>query len=341
MTTTENPEVQDKQQLPVVTNIGFAINEIAEANNQIRAKTVAIDDLKAKEEELKQSINTLEQNKVNLEKENLQKMNEGKDIGARKSELMQAASENMKSETEALENLRTEVLAEKEALEKEKEEVEAGRAEAERIRLDNEKVSSELESKVLEAKRLSSTREWQLIDLKNERQAIETEAKRTEILKNETTQIAEENKTILAKIEESRKQAEETFESIRKEREENERVKYIAQSELSSSEFLKNESYRMLMIFRQALHTFLSVNGHQVRIPDLTEKDLKFVAKDIIGQIPDFDFFAEFPEHFADKEVATNLEDEVLENDKTEQETDTDKKVTSAKGAKKTETVTE
>jgi hypothetical protein len=62
------------------------------------------------------------------------------------------------------------------------------------------------------------------------------------------------------------------------------------------------------MIFRQALHTFLSVNGHTVRIPDLTEADLKFVAKDIISQIPDFDFFAEFPEHFADKIVPETTE---------------------------------
>lgn len=83
MTTTESPEVPSTQK-PVVTNIGFAINEIAEANNQIRAKEVVINDLTAKEDELKKSIETLELNKINLEKENLQKMNEGKDIGARK-----------------------------------------------------------------------------------------------------------------------------------------------------------------------------------------------------------------------------------------------------------------
>lgn len=76
MTTTESPEVPSIQQQPVVTNIGFAINEIAEANNQIRAKEVVINDLSAKEDELKKSIETLELNKVNLEKENIQKMNE-------------------------------------------------------------------------------------------------------------------------------------------------------------------------------------------------------------------------------------------------------------------------
>lgn len=68
------------------------------------------------------------------------------------------------------------------------------------------------------------------------------------------------------------------------------------------------------MIFRQALHTFISVNGSTVRIPDLTEDDLKFVAKDIINQIQDFDFFAEFPEHFADK-IISEKEGEVDYNE--------------------------
>lgn len=300
MSNTDNTEVPASQ-VPVVTNIGFAINEIAEANNQIRAKAVVIEDLEKKEATLKTAIETLELNKVNLEKENLQKMNEGKDIGVRKEELMQAASENMANETEALEKLRAEVALEKENLEKEKAEVEAGKAEAERVRLDNEKANADLESKILEAKRLSGNREGQLIDLQNERQAIETEAKRTEILKKETTEITEENRVILEKIEKARAEAEVTFEAIRKEREENERIKNIAQAEVGSADFIKNEAYRLLMIFRQALHTFLSVNGHTVRIPDLTESDLKFVAKDLINQIPNFDFFAEFPEHFADK----------------------------------------
>lgn len=59
------------------------------------------------------------------------------------------------------------------------------------------------------------------------------------------------------------------------------------------------------MIFRQALQTYISVNGTTVKIPDLTLEDLKFVAKDIIYQIPDFDFLVEFPEAFAG-EIAKN-----------------------------------
>lgn len=256
---------------------------------------------------------------------------------------MQAASENMATETAALEKLRAEVTAEKEELEKEKAEVEAGKSEAERIRLDNEKANADLESKVLEAKRLSGNREGQLIDLQNERQAIETEAKRTEILKKETTAVAEENKAILEKIEEARAQAEVTFEAIRKEREENERIKTIAQAEVGSADFIKNEAHRLVMIFRQALGTFLSVNGHTVRIPDLKEEDLKFIAKDIISQIPDFDFFAEFPEHFADKVTPEITPEETTPVTPEEQEAEivNDPKDGKGKGGKKVETVTE
>lgn len=304
-TDSTTPEVQDT--VPVVKapvqDMGFAINQIAEANNQIREKETTIGTLSAKEADLQKSVAALEANKRNLEEENNKKYNEGKDIGVRKEELMQVAQENIQKETEALEALRVEISTERETLEKEKAEVEAGRAEADRIRIDNEKVSAELESKILEAKRLSSGRDGTLEAIKTERAEVDTERKKTQILKDETTQIMEENKTILEKIEESRAGAEETFEAIRQERAENERIKAIAQAEVGSADFIKNEAHRLVMVFRQALHTFISVNGSTVRIPDLTPEDLKFVAKDIISQIPDFDFFAEFPEHFADKVV--------------------------------------
>lgn len=227
---------------------------------------------------------------------------------------MQVAQENIQNETKTLEALREEIATEKAGLAKERAEVEAGRAEADRIRIDNEKVSAELESKILEAKRLSSGREGTLESIRVEKAEVDTERKKTEILKEETTKIMEENKVILEKIEESRSGAEETFEAIRQERAENERIKAIAQAEVGSADFIKNEAHRLVMVFRQALQTFISVNGSTVRIPDLTPEDMKFVAKDIISQIPDFDFFAEFPEHFADK-VISKKEGEVDYNE--------------------------
>lgn len=294
-----------------VQDMGFAINQIAEANNQIRAKEASLGELTAKESELQKSISALEENKKNLEAENNKKFNEGKEIGTRKEELLNVASENVKAEVEKLEALRIEIAAEQEALAKEHEAVEAGRNEAERMRLENEKVSAELESKILEAKRLSSGREDKLEAIRLERAEVDTELKKTQLLKDETTAEAERNREILEKIEEAQKGANETFDSVRAERAENERIKAIAQAEVGSADFIKNEAHRLVMIFRQALQTYISVNGTTVKIPDLTLEDLKFVAKDIISQIPDFDFFAEFPEAFADKDTSSTAPTEV------------------------------
>lgn len=74
-TTPEVPTVQAP-----VQDMGFAINQIAEANNQIRAKEASIEGLASKESELQKSIAALEENKKNLEAENNKKFNEGKDI---------------------------------------------------------------------------------------------------------------------------------------------------------------------------------------------------------------------------------------------------------------------
>lgn len=311
MSTTDNTSPEVPVVPPAVQDMGFAINQIAEANNQIRAKESTLESLAAKESDLQKSVAALEANKKNLEEENNKKFMEGKDIGARKEELMQVASENIKAETEKLEALRVEIAAEQEALAKERAEVEAGRAEAERIRLDNERVSAELESKIAEAKRLSSGREDKLEAIRLERAEVDTELKKTQLLKDETTAEAERNKEILEKIEQAQKDASETFDTVRAERAEIERIKAIAQAEVGSADFIKNEAHRLVMIFRQALQTYISVNGTTVKISDLTQEDLKFVAKDLISQIPDFDFFAEFPEAFADKDTSGTAQTEV------------------------------
>lgn len=224
---------------------------------------------------------------------------------------MGVQKENMAIETAKLEKLREEVAEEVAQLAKEKAEVEAGRGEADRIRLENEKVSAELESKIVEAKRLSGGREASLEAIKLEKAAVDTELKKTQLLKDETTAEAERNREILEKIEEAQKSAAETFDTVRAEREENERIKAIAQAEVGSADFIKNEAHRLVMIFRQALQTYISVNGSTIKIPELTIEDLKFVAKDLISQIPDFDFFAEFPEAFADKDTSGTAPTEV------------------------------
>lgn len=69
--TTEVPEVKAP-----VQDMGFAINQIAEANNQIREKETTLTTLAAKEADLQKSVAALEVNKRNLEEENNKKYNE-------------------------------------------------------------------------------------------------------------------------------------------------------------------------------------------------------------------------------------------------------------------------
>jgi hypothetical protein len=299
MSTTDNSSTD---QAPVVTDMGFAINKIAEANNQIRAKEASIGDLATKESELKAEIEALEKNKKNLEKENFDKYESIKAAEARKAEQTEAATENLASEHESLETERASMIVEREALQKEKDEVEAIRSEAERLRVANEQTSGELESKILESKRFTESRDDQLAAIEAERVALETEKKKTAQMKEETEKLVLENQTILERIKEAQDNSQVTFDLISKERTENERIKTIAQNEIASADFIKNEAYRMTMIFRQALHTYLSVNGTEVRIPELTEAHMVFVAKELIAQCPSFDMKTEFPEYFP-KEV--------------------------------------
>lgn len=299
MTTTDN---STPEQAPVVTNMGFAINEIAEANNQIRAKAANIEELAAKEAELKTSIESLEKNKANLEKENFEKFQQIQEAEARKKEQSEAASENIASEHENIEKERAEITAERAALQKEREEVEALRNEAERLRVENEQTSGELASKELESKRFTDSRDEQLAAIEAERVALETEKKKTEQMKEETEKMVLENQTILERIKEAQDNSQVTFDLISKERAENERIKTIAQQEVASADFIKNEAYRMTMIFRQALHTYLSVNGTEVRIPELTEAHMVFVAKELIAQCPSFDPKVELPKFFPEED---------------------------------------
>lgn len=304
------PDTTTPEQAPVVTDMGFAINKIAEANNQIRAKEASIGELASKESELKIAIEALEKNKVNLEKENFEKYEQINAAEARKKEQTEAASENIASEHEDLETERASIIVEREALQKEKEEVEAMRSEAERLRVENEQISGELASKELESKRFTDSRDDQLAAIEAERVALETEKTKTAQMKEETEKLVLENQEILARIKEAQDTAQVTFDLISKERAENERIKTIAQQEVSSADFIKNEAYRMTMIFRQALHTYLSVNGTEVRIPDLKEEHMIFVAKELIAQCPSFDIKTVFPEYFP-KEIQDSTDDTI------------------------------
>lgn len=266
------------------TDFSKAIRQIADANNIIKEKDTIIQDLQLKEEELKNEIQALEVNKKNLTEENSRIFQENNSGATRKKEQNEEATKNIEEEMKKLKEAREALEVERAELQKEKDEVEAGRAEAERIRLANEQESAELESKILESKRLSGSREDELEAIKAEREALETERRKQEIARDEVEKISLENQETLKRITEAQENANKLFNEIAVERQENERIKAITQNEIGSADFIKNEAFRMVQIFRQALHTFVQLNGTQVRIPEIAVDDLRFLVNDLIRQ---------------------------------------------------------
>lgn len=63
-----------------------------------------------------------------------------------------------------------------------------------------------------------------------------------------------------------------------------EAIKTTAQQEQEAANFIKNEAYKVTMIMRQALHTFVQVNGTEVRIAEITDAHRLIIIKDLLAQ---------------------------------------------------------
>lgn len=294
-----------------VTDLGTAINQIAEANTQIRCKEANISELYTTVEKLKTEIETLETNKKNLEAENNKIFGENSNGRKRLEEREKDSMDHMTGEREKFESEKQEIQKERETIQTEREALEATKNEIERLKLDIENERATLLALETESKRLSSGRSLELEALEKEKEGIIQEGKKTKITKNQIEKEAEENRQILERIKEAQAGSEETFANIQKERQENERLKTIAQSEVASADFIKNEAYRLVMVFRQALHTFVQVNGTTVRIADLTDEDMKFVARDILEQVVELKLTDIFEKEKIDTLIAKYVESEV------------------------------
>lgn len=293
-----------------VTDIGTAINQIAEANIQIRDKDATISALSSTLEKLQADITTLETNKKNLEAENNKIFGENSSGRKRFEERERDSMDHMTGEREKFEQEKQEIQKERETIQTEREALEATKNDIERLKIDIENERATLLALETESKRLSSGRALELEALEKEKEGIIQEGKKTKITKNQIEKEAEENRLILERIKEAQAGAEETFANIQKERQENERLKTIAQSEVASADFIKNEAYRLVMVFRQALHTFVQVNGTTVRIVDLTDEDMKFVARDILEQVAEVKLTDIFEKEKLDTLVVQYIESE-------------------------------
>lgn len=267
-----------------VDNLVTGIEAIAEANNIIKAKDASIKELETREAVLKDSIAALETNKANLERENSKIYGDNKDAEARKISQGKEAEENMKKLHDEIQAEREALKIEREEAEKVKAEAERAKSEAERIAEENKQAQAEVDSKVLETKRLSENRKQQIEDAKAEKEANETACRRLEILKGEVEKEKIEKENQAERIELANKEAQEIYDRVHDERVKAEAIKATAQQEQEAANFIKNEAYKVTMIMRQALHTFVQVNGTEVRVPEITDAHRLIIIRDFLAQ---------------------------------------------------------
>ena len=267
-----------------VDNLVTGIEVIAEANNIIKAKDASIKELEEREAVLKDSIAALETNKANLERENSKIYGDNKDAEARKISQGKEAEENMRKLHDKIQAEREALQIERAEAEKVKAEAERAKAEAERIAGENKQAQAELDSKVLETKRLSENRKQQIDSAKAEKEANEAACRRLEILKAEVEKEKIEKENQAERIELANKEAQEIYDRVHDERVKAEAIKTTAQQEQEAANFIKNEAYKVTMIMRQALHTFVQVNGTDVRVPEITDAHRLIMIRDFLAQ---------------------------------------------------------
>ncbi len=96
---------------------------------------------------------------------------------------------------------------------------------------------------------------------------------------------AEHNKA-REEAEESRKGAEALHEEVNKAREIAERAKQEAYTENNSAEYNKGMAKQLLEVFRQSLHTYVQLNGTEIKIANLTDEHKVWIAQDLLKDIP-------------------------------------------------------
>lgn len=158
------------------------------------------------------------------------------------------------------------------------------KVEAERLSEENKQAQAEVDSKTIEAKRLSEGRKQQIEAATAEREANEAACKHLEILKGEVEKEKEEKQQILNRIEEANKSTQERSDELIKQHQDAENMKRIAQQEQEAANFIKNESYKLTMIMRQALHTFVQMNGTEVRVKEITDEHRTLIIRDMLTQ---------------------------------------------------------
>jgi hypothetical protein len=267
------------------TDMKAAVQAIADANNIMQENDRTIATQEERKATLLKEVEALEQNKKNLTEENNKLYSDTKTTEARKLEQSDTAAESIKAEYEKLEAEKAAIVTDRALIEAEKVQHEQDRGTLDITKAELEEAKAQLESRESESKRLTAGRDAQYEKIKKEKEALDAENKRNEVLKVSIEATTAENAELLAKIEQAREDAQRFSEEAHEEQKTAALLKQNAQQEQEAANFIKNESYRLTMIFRQALQTFVQMNGTTVAISELTDEHRLFIAKDLLSQM--------------------------------------------------------
>ena len=169
----------------------------------------------------------------------------------------------------------------------EKSKIDAMKNEYEKIRLEIEKTKEEMKSRNKEISESKENQSNELSTIKTLRSSQETERLNLEMLRKETIEIAETNRAILEEIKVAKDGSEKLMNDINEARQKAEDRRMAAQNEISSASYAQEMARNMMIVFRQALNTYIQIAGQEIKIPEITDENRRFIAKDLLSQCAD------------------------------------------------------
>jgi len=143
----------------------------------------------------------------------------------------------------------------------------------------------ELKAREIEATTMSNARKGEIKAIEDNIAQQETEKLHLEAMRDEATKATDESRLVLEEINKARAGSEILMNDINAAREKAEDRRIAAQSEISSASYALDMAKNMMLVFRQALNTYIQLNGQAIQIPEITDEHRIFIVKDMLSQM--------------------------------------------------------
>lgn len=254
-------------------------------NTYLKKQVKDYEDTNGKLQALSDSIGHLEEQKKAKQDEidAMEKAHESKiaSIESRAGEVKAVSSDEM----EALEKERADIQAERESIKAERAALKADRDESDKLKAQIEEQKEEMKARELEILENKSGRSAQIAAIKEERAAQATEKLHLEAMREESIKAVDENRAVLEEINKAKAGSEQLMADINEARQKAEDRRVAAQNEISSASYIQDTARNMMTCFRQALNTYIQLNGQAIQIPEITDEHRLFIVKDMLSQI--------------------------------------------------------